>query len=46
MRSPEGKDFYSTGVYRKIVPLERIVSTDFLPTSKVIPAGARGDGDV
>jgi uncharacterized protein YndB with AHSA1/START domain len=28
MRSPEGKDYWSTGVYREIVPLERIVATD------------------
>jgi len=28
MRSPEGQDFWSTGVYREIVPLERIVYTD------------------
>ncbi|MCL7413087.1 MAG: SRPBCC domain-containing protein [ANME-2 cluster archaeon] len=28
MRSPEGDDFWSTGVYREIVPLERIVATD------------------
>lgn len=25
MRSPEGEDFWGTGVYREIVPLERIV---------------------
>jgi len=28
MRSPEGQDFWGTGVYREIVPLERIVYTD------------------
>jgi len=28
MRSPEGKDFWSTGVYREIIPYERIVCTD------------------
>lgn len=28
MRSPEGQDYWSTGVYREIVPLERIVFTD------------------
>jgi len=28
MRSPDGKDYWSTGVFREIVPLERIVSTD------------------
>jgi len=28
MRSPEGQDLWSTGVYREIVPPERIVYTD------------------
>lgn len=28
MRSPDGKDYWSTGMYRKIVPLEKIVCTD------------------
>ena len=28
MRSPEGKDYWSTGTYREIVPLHRIVYTD------------------
>jgi uncharacterized protein YndB with AHSA1/START domain len=28
MRSPEGQEFWSTGVYREIVPLERLVLTD------------------
>jgi len=28
MRSPEGRDFWGKGVYREIVPLERIVCTD------------------
>ena len=28
MRSPEGQDFWGTGVYREIVPLERIAYTD------------------
>lgn len=28
MRSPEGKDFWSTGVYKEIVPQESIVYTD------------------
>lgn len=29
MRSPEGRDYWSKGVYREIVEPERIVSTDF-----------------
>ncbi len=28
MRSPEGQDFWSTGQYREITPIERIVFTD------------------
>jgi uncharacterized protein YndB with AHSA1/START domain len=28
MRSPDGKDYWNTGVYREIVEPERIVSTD------------------
>ncbi len=28
MRSPEGEDIWNTGVYKEIVPMKRIVSTD------------------
>jgi uncharacterized protein YndB with AHSA1/START domain len=40
MRSPEGVDFWSTGVYRSIVPPERIVCTDSFADEKgtVVPA--------
>jgi uncharacterized protein YndB with AHSA1/START domain len=40
MRSPEGKDYWSTGVYREIVPLERIVCTDCFAdeAGNVVPA--------
>ena len=40
MRSPEGQDFWSTGVYREIVPLERIVYTDSFADAEgnVVPA--------
>ncbi len=40
MRSPDGKDYWSTGVYREIVPLERIVCTDSFADEKgkVVPA--------
>jgi uncharacterized protein YndB with AHSA1/START domain len=40
MRSPEGKDYWSTGVYREIVPLERIVCTDAFADEQgqVVPA--------
>ena len=40
MRSPEGKDFWSTGVFREIVPFERLVYTDSFADEKgnVVPA--------
>jgi uncharacterized protein YndB with AHSA1/START domain len=40
MRSPEGEDFWSTGVYREIVPPEKIVCTDSFADEKgnVVPA--------
>ena len=40
MRSPEGKDYWGTGVYREIVPLERVISTDSFADEKgnVVPA--------
>ena len=40
MRSPEGKDYWSTGVYREIVRPERIVCTDSFADEKgnVVPA--------
>lgn len=44
MRSPEGKDYWSTGVYREITPQQRIVCTDSFADEqgKVIPATAYG----
>jgi len=44
MRSPEGKDFWSTGSYREIVPIERIVATDSFADEKgnVVPASYYG----
>ena len=40
MRSPKGQDFWTTGVYREIVPLERIVYTDSFADTEgnVVPA--------
>lgn len=40
MRSPEGQDYWSTGTFREIVPLERIVATDTFADEKgnVVPA--------
>lgn len=34
MRSPDGKDIWSTGVYREIVPPERFVATDSFADEK------------
>src|SRR6266545_1112456 len=40
MRSPDGKDYWGTGVYREIVRLEKIVATDSFADAegKVVPA--------
>jgi uncharacterized protein YndB with AHSA1/START domain len=48
MRSPSGEEYWSTGVFREIVPLERIVCTDSFSDKegKVVPAsdyGMQGD---
>lgn len=40
MRSPEGQDFWSTGVYSEIVPPERIVCTDCFADEKGNPVPA------
>lgn len=39
MRSPEGKDYWATGIYREIIPMERIVFTDCFADEKgnVVP---------
>ena len=44
MRSPEGQDFWSTGVYREIVPPERIVAMDNFSDEKgnIVPASHHG----
>lgn len=44
MRGPDGKDYWSTGVYREIVPMERIVCTDSFADEKgnVVPASHYG----
>lgn len=44
MRSPDGKDIWGTGVYREIVPPERLVMTDSFSDEKgnVLPASAYG----
>lgn len=40
MRSPDGKEYWSAGIYREIVPLERLVMTDSFADEKgnVVPA--------
>ena len=47
MRSSDGQDIWSTGVYREIVPLERIVCTDSFADEKgnVVPATHYGMPD-
>lgn len=47
MRSPEGRDYWSTGVYREIVEPERIVCTDSFADEKgnVVPATHYGMPD-
>jgi len=44
MRSPDGKDFWSTGTYYEITPFERIVATDSFADEKgnVVPASYYG----
>jgi uncharacterized protein YndB with AHSA1/START domain len=40
MRSPEGQDYWSTGVYREIVPPKRLVCTDSFADEQgnIVPA--------
>jgi uncharacterized protein YndB with AHSA1/START domain len=40
MRSPEGREYWSTGVYREIIPMERIVFTDCFADEQgnIVPA--------
>ena len=47
MRSPEGQDFWSTGVFLEILPQEKIVWTDCFADEQgnVIPPSAYGMGD-
>jgi uncharacterized protein YndB with AHSA1/START domain len=44
MRSPEGQDFWSTGVFREIVPTERLVFTDSFSDAQgnIVPASQYG----
>jgi uncharacterized protein YndB with AHSA1/START domain len=47
MRSPEGQDYWSTGVFRELVPMERIVLTDSFADEQgnVVPASYYGMGE-
>lgn len=48
MRAPEGQDYWSTGVYREIVPMRKIVYTDSFSDAEgnVVPASYYGmEGD-
>ncbi|MBC8099363.1 MAG: SRPBCC domain-containing protein, partial [Armatimonadetes bacterium] len=47
MRSPEGQDFWSTGMYSEIVPMERLAFTDSFADEhgNVVPASHYGMGD-
>jgi uncharacterized protein YndB with AHSA1/START domain len=44
MRSPEGKDYWSTGVFREVLPPERLVFTDSFSDAEgnVVPAAHYG----
>jgi len=44
MRSPEGNDIWSTGVFREIIPMKRIVTTDSFAdeNGNVVPASYYG----
>ena len=42
MRSSNGKDYWSTGVYREIVPMERLVFTDSFGKLALNPYCAAG----
>lgn len=48
MRGPDGKDYWSTGVFREIVPNEKLVMTDSFsdPQGNPVPASQYGmEGD-
>lgn len=46
MRDPDGNDYWSTGVFREIVPLKKFVYTDSFADAEgnVVPASAYGMG--
>jgi uncharacterized protein YndB with AHSA1/START domain len=44
MRGPDGKNYWTTGVYREIIPMEKLVMTDSFADEKgdVVPASHYG----
>jgi len=44
MRSPEGEDYWSAGEFLEIIPLERIVTTDFFSDAEGNPNSPSEDG--
>jgi len=44
MRGPDGKEYWSTGTYKEIIPLKRIVCTDSFADEKgnIVPASDYG----
>ncbi|MGI0009846.1 MAG: SRPBCC family protein [Nitrosopumilaceae archaeon] len=49
MQSPDGMNYWSTGIYREIIPLEKIVMTNSFADEKgnIVPATHYGmDGDI
>lgn len=47
MKAPDGKEYWSTGEYREIVPIERVVCTDHFSDERgnIIPASTYGLGE-
>jgi uncharacterized protein YndB with AHSA1/START domain len=47
MRGPDGKDYWSTGVYKEIIPLRKIVATDSFADEKgnIVSASQYGMGN-
>lgn len=49
MRDPDGKDYWSTGVFREIIPLKKFVYTDSFADAEgnIVPPSAYGmDGEI
>ena len=48
MQSPDGKKFYSTGTFKEVVPMEKLVYTDSFAdeSGNVVPAEHYGMKDI